>query len=281
MLRWIAVFSVTTILFRRGNGGVLQSPILHYEQPSCVGRDCYPELKSRLYQGDILLPEGVDPKNALKIPALLWPDGLVPYSFAKGFKKADKNKILKAMRVIEMETCISFMPKTMLDRTWISIEQKKEAGCYSVIGYRPLPHEGPLTFNLRTPECYESGTIQHELLHVLGLLHEQARPDRDEHVDILWENIDKAYHSDFAKADESFVTTYGVAYDYDSVMHYPKWAFSKNDKDTIRAKNDTERELGQRIGATEGDFEKIRLMYNCKVTNEALLTGNFPLNFVN
>lgn len=120
--------------------------------------------------------------------------------------KGDKSKILSAMRLIEMETCITFLPRTILDRTWIDIEQKKEAGCYSIIGYRPLPHEGPLKFNLRAPECYEAGTIQHELLHVLGLLHEQARPDRDEFVDILWDNIDEGEVSRCLRSGQSWTS---------------------------------------------------------------------------
>lgn len=59
-----------------------------------------------------------------------------------------------------------------------------------MIGYRPKMEE-PLPVNLQSPECLRhAGTIQHELLHVLGLLHEQARPDRDNYVQIIWDNVD-------------------------------------------------------------------------------------------
>lgn len=44
------------------------------------------------------------------------------------------------------------------------------------------------------------------------------------------------YKSDFGKASPMEVTTYNVPYDYQSVMHYPRDAFSKNGLDTIVAK---------------------------------------------
>lgn len=37
----------------------------------------------------------------------------------------------------------------------------------------------------------------------------------------------------FAKYNNDTVTDFGVEYDYDSVMHYPRVAFSKNGNNTI------------------------------------------------
>lgn len=39
--------------------------------------------------------------------------------------------------------------------------------------------------------CIYKGIIQHELLHALGFNHEQTRSDRDQHVRILLENVER------------------------------------------------------------------------------------------
>ena len=37
--------------------------------------------------------------------------------------------------------------------------------------------------------CNQKGTIMHEIMHAIGFWHEQSRPDRNQYVEVLWENI--------------------------------------------------------------------------------------------
>ena len=60
--------------------------------------------------------------------------------------------------------------------------------CFSSVG-RSFWIPGPQTISLTSGCTGSIGTIQHELLHSLGFWHEQSRIDRDNYVEILWENI--------------------------------------------------------------------------------------------
>ena len=91
----------------------------------------------------------------------------------------------------------------------------------------------------------------HELLHILGVSHEQQRPDRDQFIDMHWDNVKGMYASNMWRdewdsvAESSMVeecrdggltenmwrnfsncysgnrvSSYGFAYDFHSIMHY-------------------------------------------------------------
>lgn len=65
--------------------------------------------------------------------------------------------------------------------------------------------------------------IVHELLHALGMWHEQQRPDRDQYVQINYANIQSGYESNFDII--SGADTLG-AYDFESLMEYDGCSFS-------------------------------------------------------
>ena len=78
-------------------------------------------------------------------------------------------------------------------------------------------------------------TIQHEFIHALGQFHVQSRPDRDQYVTIMWDNIQQGKEHNFKKHDGTL--TYNVPYDPKSFMHYSPYGFAiDSSKPTIVSK---------------------------------------------
>lgn len=104
----------------------------------------------------------------------------------------------------------------------------------------------------------------HEFIHALGFYHMQSSYDRDDYLIIYFENISAGTESNFEKYNSNEVSKYGVKYDYDSVMHYPSTAFSKNGQATIVTIDPKyNKRIGQRIGLSRRDIEKLNRMYEC------------------
>ena len=82
------------------------------------------------------------------------------------------------------------------------------------------------TFNLiienKNKNFKQKCIVLHELGHALGLWHEQSRLDRDEYVEILNDNIKPGHEHNFKHRSNNVINDYGVAYDYNSIMHYGK-----------------------------------------------------------
>ena len=71
--------------------------------------------------------------------------------------------------------------------------------------------------------CKMLGTVLHELGHAIGFWHEQSRPDRDDYIKIIWENVDPNYAANFDKYSYYEIDSREVTYDYKSIMHYSQY----------------------------------------------------------
>lgn len=65
------------------------------------------------------------------------------------------------------------------------------AGCWSSVGRIG----GRQELNLQSPGCLtKKGTVEHEMMHALGFLHEQNRWERDKHVTVNYDNVQDGKH---------------------------------------------------------------------------------------
>lgn len=109
-----------------------------------------------------------------------------------------------------------------------------------------------------TGHCSTGSTI-HELGHAVGLHHEQTRRDRDQYIEVFLGNILSGKESNFAMHGTWRNSDTGP-YDFDSIMHYSSYAFSKNGQPTIR-KRSGGLISAQRRELSQGDIEGIESMY--------------------
>ena len=69
----------------------------------------------------------------------------------------------------------------------------KKSGCFASLGYNPGAGEHNINLNYTTdpnqPGCVTKSIVIHEALHILGFIHEQSRPDRNEFIKVNWKKI--------------------------------------------------------------------------------------------
>ncbi|XP_016340851.1 high choriolytic enzyme 1-like [Sinocyclocheilus anshuiensis] len=159
-----------------------------------------------------------------------------------------------AMSTFHSKTCIRFVARST-QSDYISIENKD--GCYSSLGRTG----GKQVVSLNRQGCVYHGIVQHELNHALGFYHEQTRSDRDEYVKINWENMSPDMAYNFQKQNTNNQNT---PYDYGSIMHYGRTAFSiQPGLETITPIPDEMVEIGQRQGMSNTDILRINKLYGC------------------
>ena len=180
-----------------------------------------------------------------------WPGGYVPYEIRADVP--NKSRITKAIAEIQNNTRIRFIKRTAANASQYPnfVEFFVGSGCWSAVGMRTGKQRISLPGN-----CSDGSTV-HELLHALGMWHEQSREDRNDFVQVNLENVrDDATHN----FSQHIVDGDDIGpYDFGSIMHYPRFAFSKNGLPTIVPKNGVA--IGQRIRMSRGDINAVRTIY--------------------
>mmetsp|Transcript_53128 Transcript_53128/g.130229 ORF Transcript_53128/g.130229 Transcript_53128/m.130229 type:complete len:369 (+) Transcript_53128:227-1333(+) len=192
----------------------------------------------------------------------LWPGGVVPYRFEQDLPQYDRQQLLLAMEHVSNRTCITFKQKTSSDADWVLFSDNED-GCFS----EHLGRFGGQQIVNMAPACHPEdgmfGIAVHEILHVLGIGHEQNRPDRDEFVEVLFDNIVERPDTYFKESHYDF-DSQGTPYDFGSVMHYAVYnSFGVEGKPTMKLKIPFSGEVGQRKRMSWGDTQRVKRMYSC------------------
>lgn len=78
------------------------------------------------------------------------------------------------------------------------------------------------------------------------------------------ENVDSDQEHNFDRVDPAAFGNFNTSYDYMSVMHYPKWAFTNNGQNTMVPIDESYLDkIGSEI-LSEGDIQRLNNMYDCK-----------------
>lgn len=137
------------------------------------------------------------------------------------------------------------------------------SNCSSFIGMRGREQ------SITVPDDCPTGSLIHEIGHAFGLLHEQERVDRNAFITLLYQNIDKRYVSNFEGAP-ALTRDLGY-YDFGSIMHYPAYAFSINQFDTIETVP-VGIPIGQRTSLSAGDIDGVTRLYGLAPAGTTITT---------
>ena len=239
--------------------------------------------RPRVFEGDMILNK--DQINIMKTHALekgqrslvgsrngivgekyRWPGHRLIYHFAPTLSEEQKRKVRTTLaglqsKLSKRSNCINFVESVSNPGKGVMVKNRP-SGCGSEVGYQS--HLRSQTMNLH-PRCFVTGVIEHEFLHALGVYHAQSRADRDNHIEIVEENIRPGKQHNFKRFDQSMINHFRLPYDYGSVMHYKKNSFSRGGRTTIRTRDPSKQNLiGQREGVSEGDINLVRKMYKCQ-----------------
>ena len=214
------------------------------------------EEREYVLEGDMLIPQEAYDNGRTEAVGVIgrrWPNGVVYYRIASDMPDINRNRIRDAMAHWENYTNVRFVARTNQNNYVLF---SPGSGCSATVGMVGGQQ------NIRLSTGCGFGNTVHEIGHCLGLYHEHTRLNRDEHINIAFDNIQEGKENNFVRADlrTNDVRDWAGNMSYSSIMMYSSYSFSKNGNRTITRK-DGKTYTAQRNALSSTDIEGINKMY--------------------
>lgn len=159
-----------------------------------------------------------------------WPNNTVIYRI-DNLTSTMRDRFNQAMKEWETKTDIRFKERTN-EKNYVTVSRTGDNCSCGVATIGMFQNRGFIRIGSQAP----LSVIVHEIGHTLGYLHEQSRPDRDQYVNVLFENITNGAEDQFFISRNSIPLTKEL--DLNSIMMYGSYTFSKDRRSpTIVDKN--------------------------------------------
>ncbi|XP_075719697.1 hatching enzyme 1.2-like [Rhinoderma darwinii] len=177
---------------------------------------------------------------------------IVPFVVSPDYSSFEISMFDTLMKEFEIMTCVQFVNRSN-EQDYISIETG--GGCWSYVG----KVGGRQILSLDMPSCIKYTLVPHEFMHALGFFYEHTRPDRNQYIDVLLQNISPRDYSNFILDGGN---TFQLPYGYKSILQFNSNYYSTG-KPSMVVKSDPTITLGQNVGLDDSDVKKVNALYNC------------------
>ncbi|XP_003425141.1 zinc metalloproteinase nas-7-like isoform X1 [Nasonia vitripennis] len=189
----------------------------------------------------------------------LWPYGIVPYTFEKSYPLEWAMIFEKTVRYVKRTTCIRYRRRRPQDQDYIEVAHlNTTAACNrGITGY----FRGRTFLYLQSHCIHDRGLTLHMMMIVLGFYDQHNLHNRDDYINIHWDNVipeAKAYLYKYRPEDS---TDFGLPYDYHSVMQLYDWVYANKENVTTFSPKIKGVTLGPRNKFSPDDIMKINTLY--------------------
>lgn len=187
-----------------------------------------------------------------------WKNGVIPYQMSGDVRNNFGKWVDQAAGLVRQATggCIKFQRRTN-ERDYVNMVNGQ--GCQSRIGYEG----GAQYLSLQVGGiCNCLGVVIHEMMHAAGMSHEHQRNDRDSYINVNWNNVAGNQRGNFDKMQGQ---TFGLPFDYNSIMLYGSYLFGINNRQPTTTKKGGGElaDLCRKNNLSSVDVQKIKKFYGC------------------